>query len=126
MRVWTVSLPALLTANYPWLSTTDWRPPLTGLASSLAICHAVKFLAPLNACAKMAILTTAVYWPIPPTKSVPVQRLLVSSGSSASRLLSGSVRCVCSYTYRIMLFITPENNLLIKTNEKILHLAVLY
>lgn len=71
MRVWTVSLPALLTANYPWLSTMNWRPPLTGLASSLAICHAVKFLAPLKACAKMAILTTAIYSPIPPTKSVP-------------------------------------------------------
>lgn len=36
-----VSLPALLARNYFWLSTMNKRPPLTSLASFLAICHTV-------------------------------------------------------------------------------------
>lgn len=63
MRVWSMSLSALLTTNYPWLSTTNWRPPLTGLASSLTICQALKSLALLDACAKMAILSNATHPP---------------------------------------------------------------
>lgn len=46
---------------------------LTGLASSLAISQAVKFLAPQDASAKMAILTTATHLPTPPTCLSPTR-----------------------------------------------------
>lgn len=66
-----MSLPALLATNYLWLSTTNWSPPLIGLSSPLALCHAVKSLAPPDACTKMAIITTAIHPPFHPPHVCP-------------------------------------------------------
>lgn len=95
MHVWSVSLPAFLTTNYPWLSTMNWRPTLTGLAPSLVICHVCQVPGTPGCLYQHGNLSHDN----PSAHSthhmfIPDQRLLGTSVPSASTFSSMNIRCV--------------------------------